>query len=205
MLSINLIIASTPFIDKVRTHYRFVLLRSSMNKLGKLQVAEMKKNPMKTPQGVTFMEVLVALFLLSITVSSSAFFQTKSVFATQEALWRNHAAIIAQDLLARRELNPAGWGDKSNFSTMSCLTSLPCRSPSDLAKQDIEDVSAYVASMLPNGQLALSMCGSSASSCIKIAWGKMKVDECQRSRQLHASDFNRASDLYGSQCLVVDF
>lgn len=145
-------------------------------------------------QGVTLIEVLIAMLLLSLAVSSTALMQGKSIDATQESVWRNQAALIAQDILARIELNSRG----------HCAEAFACAVPNGLAQQDWDELVVYAASTLPNGQLMLGNCGSSDVRCIKISWGKTQLDGCLPASVLTASDFVRESDLAQNQCLIFE-
>lgn len=134
-------------------------------------------NP-KWQRGITMIEVLVTLLVLSVGVLGFAGLQMRALGATNDSFYRGQAIIIAQDLKERYRLNPgqqtyyitsSSWGGTNTPGT--CEGSTTCTAL-NIAKYDISTVSNVAATMLPGGLIKMMACPSTTGmNCIFVAWG----------------------------------
>lgn len=80
---------------------------------------------MKRERGFSLLEVLVSLLLVSIGALGMAALQGKSVRYTQDALQRNEAILLAQQLLEQMRSNPKGALNGNQFSSSSAYYKAP--------------------------------------------------------------------------------
>ena len=112
---------------------------------------------MRLARGVTLIEVLVALVILSVGLLGFARLQAANLTLNNEAWLRSTATILASDLLDRARGNPdqvnvggydTAWGTAhamaTNCQTQSCT-------PAELANFDMAQWKAELASALPQG------------------------------------------------------
>jgi len=64
--------------------------------------------PLARQRGVTLIEVLVAVFILSIGMLAGAGMQLAAMRENQSALYRSNALLLAEDMVARMRANPEG-------------------------------------------------------------------------------------------------
>lgn len=125
-------------------------------------------------QGVSLIEVLVAMFLLGIAVIGFVALQVKSVTATGESLSRAQAVSIAQDVSERMRANygqiaayrTADW---TVMPTQDCYTNV-CTA-AQMVAFDIRLAKEVASVSLPNGNIAVRTCSGSTNLCIYVSWG----------------------------------
>lgn len=105
--------------------------------------------------GVSLIEVLVAMLILSIGLLGMVGLQTTSLRNTQNAYLRTQATIFAEDMAERMRTNPQGVGGggymaASGALTAACLTVTGCSSGA-LAQHDLAEWQASLADALPSG------------------------------------------------------
>lgn len=107
----------------------------------------------KRQAGVSLIEVLVAMLILSIGLLGMVGLQTTSLRNTQNAYLRTQATIFADDMVERMRANPQGAGGYTAASgtlTPACLTTGGC-SANAMALHDLADWQADLAIALPSG------------------------------------------------------
>lgn len=129
-------------------------------------------------RGITMIEVVVTLLVLSVGVLGFAGLQMRALGATNDSFYRSQAIVIAQDLKERYRVNA---GQQTYYTTASswsgAITTGTCEgaatcNPGNLAKYDVGTVRNVANTMLPNGQVAMLACpGTASMSCIFVSWG----------------------------------
>jgi type IV pilus assembly protein PilV len=105
--------------------------------------------------GVSLVEVLVAMLILSIGLLGMVGLQTTSLRNTQNAYLRTQATLAAEGMVERMRANPQGAGGGSYTATSgtltaACLTVTGC-SANAMALHDLADWQADLALALPSG------------------------------------------------------
>lgn len=106
--------------------------------------------------GFTLIEVLVSMLILSIGLIGVAALQGVSLKNTQSAFMRTQASALAYDLADRMRANLAS-ADSNLYDPGTAAIVTGCRSttgctPLDLAKNDLAEWNAALATYLPMGQ-----------------------------------------------------
>lgn len=142
-----------------------------------MQTGSMTPSNRFSLQGFSLIEVLVALFVLSIGLLGLAAMQTMALTADQGGYLRSQAVILAYDLLDRIRANPLGMANSmanENYDQTPFPTSYPtdCTtaacSYSDLATYDLVKWKGNVTNMMPSGNGTISVVGGSFT--ITITW-----------------------------------
>lgn len=163
--------------------------------------------------GVSLIEVMVAVLVLGIGVMGYAALQVKSVQMSEETYSRSQAMSIAQDFVERTRSNPEGiatyksadqWNssplvmpDKTCLYDASISIDISSCSAAELAEKDIYDTRLAAQSMLSNGTAEFEDCGS--VSCISVAWAGTTTADCDQA------DFSNGNRGDNAHCVVVDF
>lgn len=114
--------------------------------------------------GVALIEVLITFFVLTIGVMGMSGLQVKSLQFNQGAYQRSQATVSANDILERMRINRAqarvdayeiDFGDTVTGSTT--------------AVNDLKDLTAQLASNLPDGQVSID-CNSDDICTVNIRW-----------------------------------
>lgn len=105
--------------------------------------------------GVSLIEVLIAMLILSIGLLGMVGLQTTSLRNTQNAYLRTQATIFAEDMADRMRANSQGVGSggytaASGTLSSACLTATGC-SAGAMARHDLADWQAALANALPSG------------------------------------------------------
>lgn len=105
--------------------------------------------------GVTLIEILVAILILSFGLLGSAGLQMAGLRATLAANQRTTATILAYDAADRIRANMAGFsaGNYHNYTaaqTATCLQSVGC-TPQQMAQHDMWEWNQAIAAQLPGG------------------------------------------------------
>lgn len=152
-------------------------------------------------QGLSMIEVLVALFILAIGIMGQMAMQMTSLASSQSSYYRSQAASIANDLADRVRHNPYGAGqsmnnyddisinDESNYTRPSCYSS-SCGT-TDQVSLDIYEIQQLLKISIPGGTLSMKRLAalSTPSYRITISW---TADD----RLANSAEFNE---------LVMDF
>jgi len=129
--------------------------------------------------GVTLIEVLVAVVVLSIGLLGVAGLQAAGLRFTQNAALRSQAVVIATDIADRIRSNPDGLAagyynsfssaDHVNTATPNCITEAGGCNPQELANYHIRDWSRNTVAAMPGGASATVTCG--ADNCqVVVTW-----------------------------------
>ncbi|MBX2879157.1 MAG: type IV pilus modification protein PilV [Granulosicoccus sp.] len=100
-------------------------------------------NLRRCESGVGLIEVIIALFVITIGFFAGAQMQVQSIQYSQESLFRTQAIRLAQSMADRMRANPEGVaaGAYSNTSTSNQYTTASCLStgcsPAQLANEDL--------------------------------------------------------------------
>ena len=112
--------------------------------------------PRRVQSGFTLVEVLVAVLVLSIGLVGVAALQGVSLKNTQSAFMRSQATALAYDLADRMRANVLsarlGLYDPSTAATETACKSTTGCTPQNMAKHDLAEWNAAVATYLPMGQ-----------------------------------------------------
>lgn len=106
--------------------------------------------------GFTLIEVLIAVLVLSIGLIGVAALQGMSLKNTQSAFMRSQATALAYDVTDRMRANvlsaQLGLYDPSTAATVTACKSTTGCTPQDMAKHDLAEWNAAIATYLPLGQ-----------------------------------------------------
>lgn len=160
----------------------------------------------KTERGISLLEVLISLLILSLGALGFAGLQLKGLKTTEDANYRAHATLIAQDAIERILSNPGQITDylTSNYPATAPGTAPPSNcvgsicSASTMAAWDIAHLSWTAANALPAGRIMAGTCpfNGGNSQCVTVSWNGMAPGNCTT-----ASGINSAPD---STCLVME-
>lgn len=133
-------------------------------------------------QGLSMIEVLVALFILAIGIMGQMAMQMTSVASSQSSYYRSQAAAIANDFADRIRLNPDGAADTTvnyddvTIGVQSSHNKPPCNSSgcglADQVRLDIYEIQQSLKTAIPSGSLTLKRLDVSAAPVyrITISW-----------------------------------
>ena len=152
----------------------------------------------QSQSGFTLIEVLVAVLVLSIGLVGVAALQGVSLKNTQSAFMRSQATALAYDLADRMRANrlsaEVGLYDPDTAATVAACKSTTGCIPQDLAKHDLAEWNASIATYLPMGQgfvcldstpadgvsAASPACdGSGTQFAVKIWWDENRDGEIE--------------------------
>lgn len=161
-------------------------------------------------KGISLLEALIALLILSLGALGFAGLQLKGLKTSEDANYRAHATLIAQDAIERILSNPGeldfyltggSWpataiesgGEPADWK--ECMTD-DCTSR-NLARWDIAHLSWTAANSLPVGMVMATDCAFNVDTqCIIVSWDGMTPSACTS-----ANGVNSSSD---STCLVLE-
>jgi type IV pilus assembly protein PilV len=137
--------------------------------------------------GFTFIEVLVALMLLSLSVLGYATLQGQALAITQQTFWRAQAYDLAEQLSVVVRLHPAqrdfflqaaDWQMPSVPMTLRCVGRQACTAE-QLAQADIDQLKTQAFLQLPQAQIQIRECMIGVPQyCVKVAWSGQQVASC---------------------------
>ncbi|HEX5091641.1 MAG TPA: type IV pilus modification protein PilV [Burkholderiales bacterium] len=87
-------------------------------------------------RGVTMIEVLIALFVLTVGMLGAANLQFRMQTAEREAYQRTQAIVLLQDMVARINANRKNVADYATAAPLGTGATLDCSAPLTLAEQD---------------------------------------------------------------------
>ena len=157
----------------------------------------------KAQQGLSLLEVLIALLILAIGALGFAGLQMKALHTTNDANYRARAMLLAQDAIERIQANPT---QLTNYQTGSswaspgtpgsgCTGASVCE-PSAMLAEDIAQLTYSASTMLPNGQIITSSCPFNSMTCVTVSWGDQALNDCMGGGGIDSSQ---------PQCLVMEF
>lgn len=140
-------------------------------------------------RGLSMVEVLVTLLVLSVGVLGFAGLQMRALNATNDSYYRGQAMVIAQDLRERYRMNSttpqggstsptsyytgASWTATPSLHTCENGTMTACSDTTGqkIANYDVNMAISLAQTMLPQGQVAMISCpGASGTVCIVVSW-----------------------------------
>lgn len=120
----------------------------------------MKKH-IKSSNGYTLVETLVALIILTIGVLGAGSLQSKTQQFSRGAYLNTQATVFAHDILERARANPKGvvseFYNIPNISEHSECYTLPGCSPQEMSENDMFEWQAEVANTLPGGDSVICL------------------------------------------------
>lgn len=177
----------------------------------------MRKLSGSNTQGISLVEVLVALLVLGVGVMGFAALQLRSVETTSVTYSRTQALAVARDLIERINVNPDAWpdgyaDDSTNWD--ASLTSSPnacvrysggdtpdCDSAA-MAAADIEEVRKTVRDFLFDGDVIVEEnCRDQQVACVIVAWNGTALENCDPDT-ISTGDL---ADNSNANCVIVEF
>ena len=185
----------------------------------------------KYRRGMSLIEVLIAVFVLSIGLLGVTALQLTSKRASQEALQRTTATMLAQDIVERMRANPAQLSTYTNAGatrtlTGSTMSSVDCSSDctaGQLAQYDLYEwenaiagVTAQSGGSNVGGLVSPTACvtgpaGGSGVYEIAVAWRGLTrlsnptIDACGAGSGLYDSNDGTEADVYRRVLLIETF
>lgn len=161
--------------------------------------------------GVGLLEVLISLVVLVFGALGFAGLQLTALRNTNNANYRAHAALIAQDAIERVIANydqitayrtAASWAAASSATPgeappdwKKCMDAA-CSS-SEMAAWDIAQVGWIAANSMPNGQVVMKSCEFNANlDCVVVSWGDQDPADCTGDGGIETGN--------DSACLVLE-
>ena len=118
-------------------------------------------------QGVSLIEILVTLLILSTSLLALAGLQTRSLQFNQGAYFRSQANIMAYDILDRMRIN------SENYASYEVTTAdNPAYATTPRAAVDLYEWRSNIAATLPNGVGAIA-CDADALCTVTITWSEL--------------------------------
>ena len=156
----------------------------------------------RAQRGVSMIEVLIAIVVLAVGALGFAGVQMVAMQKSEDANYRSHAMLIAQDAVERMQANVAAFhaGDylKGKIDPPSSAPNQTCSSECDLAALDKQQLAFAASNSLPDGQIMIADCPFNGLACVAIAWG----NDADVSGCMNANGINLADD---ANCLVMEF
>ena len=142
--------------------------------------------------GVSLIEVLVAILIISIGVLGYAGLQLRALNSTEHAHYMTQATALAQDVVERVAANPqqfATYANPDNWDQTLMGETLPSNwnaclgtgadcTPAQMAESDILQARWFASQMLPNGTVLGEECEDSMAFCITVAWSGQSAEDC---------------------------
>lgn len=157
----------------------------------------------RAEQGISLIEVLISLLILSLGALGFAGLQLKGLQTTEDANYRAQATLIAQDAIERMLSNPEQISAYTNNSyptgtlgatpPSGCTTSA-C-SATAMVTQDKNQLAWIAANSLPGGRISATNCFGGAQ-CVMVSWNGAAPGSC-----ITTSSINTAAD---STCVVLE-
>jgi type IV pilus assembly protein PilV len=146
---------------------------------------------MARQSGVSMVEILVALLVISIGALGYAGLQLRALADSEQAFQRSQAMAIAQDAAERIAVNKpaeAAYVDSDNWPTgvqfskpanwNACVTAA-CDADA-MAQWDINQLAWMAADLLPGGRMDVVDCAGSQLLCVRVAWNQRTPGQCEQ-------------------------
>ena len=161
--------------------------------------------PVNRQAGISLLEVLIALLVLTIGALGFAGLQMTSLNQSTAANHRVTAVLIAQDAVERMELNPGerdayldnAWaaGSFGGAPSDTCIGS-SCTS-AGIVTWDVAQLTWQAANQLPAGQLAVAECAfNDRLICVNVSWDGQGPDACMTNAGVNTNA--------NSNCFVLE-
>lgn len=150
---------------------------------------KLNRTLIRSDAGASLLEVLVALFVLSIGLLGLAGLQTISLRFNHQSYERTQATLLTSYIVDRMRANPAGV--RLNSYLLTTATNVPptystdcrttaCTNPADLATYDIAMWIREITAdrMLPQGKAQITLAGGGAPAgvhIIRVYWQENNV------------------------------
>lgn len=133
-------------------------------------------------QGISLMEVLIALLLLAVGVMGAGAMQLNALRYNASAVYSTQASIIAYDVLERMRVNSA---QLSSYAIQidSCTDGLPV--DNSILHTDLADFSRAVGCQLPGGSGRIEIQGARAT--VHISWSEQRLPQEAALSQIKVS------------------
>ncbi len=170
----------------------------------------------KAQQGVSMLEILIALLITTVGLLGFAGLQSRALMSTEDTYQRTQATSIAQEMIDRIRMNGITGETQSNavgadasadlkayttatnwtgaIPTKDCFGTAASCSVSDMALYDIAQIRQMVEApnTLPNGSALVAVCdsdgGSSDRLCAYVAWGSTTASDCEAKKDVGVSE-----------------
>lgn len=160
-------------------------------------------------RGVGMLEVLIAVLVIAIGALGFAGIQLTALKSSEDANYRAHATLIAQDAIERFLANPTELDLYTSLGSWQSGAVAPGGQPvnwkqcidnacssAEMARWDIEQLRWVTANSLPSGQLVTRACGFNGLDCVVVSWSEQIPADC-----ITAVGINVAQD---TSCLVME-
>lgn len=160
------------------------------------------RHDVNSEQGFTFIEVLIAMLVLGVSVLAFAGLQVRALETTGISHMRSQAVTLAADLVERMRANdvemsiyrsamqyngaaiPAGSPDEWVAPGVGCMrfsdVLTPGCSTAQLAAFDINEIEYLAGQLLPEGRVRVAACTDVADmECVVVAWGGVDPADCE--------------------------
>ncbi len=140
--------------------------------------------------GLSLVEVLVSLTLISLSATSLSVLHLHTAQATQSTQWRFQAGLLAQEALTYIRLNQVGRSVYLNAAVWDSLAVDPALAEvpdahgclgvlcaGDLmATRDIAYLQRLAAYQLPYGRMSVARCPLTLETCVRVRWSGLSAD-----------------------------
>lgn len=132
-------------------------------------------------RGLSLIELLVALVLISITVLGTVRLQVASQGQLDYALYSGQALELIEETSRRIHLNYSNHLDYqvTNLERVKPFKCDPC-SPADLVKLDLTHLSQNLFAVLPDASASIFKCQD--QMCMAVAWAGESFKNCQNTK-----------------------
>lgn len=108
-------------------------------------------------RGVSLLEVLVSLLILSIGLLGLAGLQSKALRYSQSAMFRSQATILADDILERMRVDRENVLKKKWTTTFADRADADITTNTDFANREIRDWKNQVETLLPSSEASIQL------------------------------------------------
>ena len=143
-------------------------------------------------RGITLIEVLVGLIILSTAVLGAISLQARALGDVRESYTKGQASTIALDLAERFRGNPGKdardvyLGDWTTAATEGSLgtcvnTTSLCTNPATMAADDVNEIKYIANQMLPEGKVWMGLYegdNPKKTICVRVSWGGQAAQSC---------------------------
>ena len=145
-------------------------------------------------RGITMIEVLVGLIILSTAVLGAISLQARALGDVRESYTKGQASTIALDLAERFRGNPGAaargiyingdWttaASEDDLNTCVNNTASLCTNPATMAEFDMNEIKYIATKMLPEGEVWMGFCKTDDQKktiCIRVSWGGQDAETC---------------------------
>lgn len=121
--------------------------------------------------GVTLLEVMVAVLVLSVGVLGAAFLQLNAIRYSASASHTTQATLVAHDMLDRMRANPAALASYATASVAGACTPVP--GAASIVAQDMADFTRAVTCQLPSATASIAL--NAGQATVTIVWSEART------------------------------